>query len=298
MIQFLSTVLSFIGLVVVIGALIMRRQPSKYARIMSRWTLGQAGLQKRSVDSEAGAQVVWQAGRGQVVVLLHGEGDQAGIWAKTLTEFPRSQYHLLVPDLAGHGESEPAAGPLPMTTMLAGLKAVLAPYSSVILVGHSMSAWMAMLYAGENPGQVSRVVAVNGGPLRGLRTDVRLLPQDRVEARKLVDAMRDPGSERMADYLLDDMVRAGVSGPLARVLTAQRDAKEVVLENHLGAFPVEVDLVWGESDQLMPVEFAEQLKAELPQARLTRIPKCGHVPHQERPEEFARVLAKVLDRTA
>ncbi|QOY89819.1 alpha/beta fold hydrolase [Paludibaculum fermentans] len=298
MIQFLSTVLSFIGLVVVIVALILRRQPSKYAQTMSRWTLGQAGLQKRSVDSGEGAQVVWQAGRGQVVVLLHGEGDQAGIWAKALTEFPRSQYQLLIPDLAGHGESAPVSGPLSMATMLAGLKAVLAPHGSVILVGHSMSAWLAMLYAGENPGQVSRVVAVNGGPLRGLRTDVRLLPQDRAEARRLMEAMRDPGSERIADYVLDDLVRSGVRGPLARVLTAQRDSREVVLESHLAAFPVEVDLIWGESDQLMPLAFAEQLKAELPGARLTTIPKCGHVPHQERPQEFARVLAKVLARTA
>lgn len=298
MIQFLSTVLSFIGLVVILGALILRRQPSKYARMMSRWALGQAGLQKRSVDSAAGTQIVWQAGRGQVVVLLHGEGDQAGVWAKALAEFPRSQYHLLIPDLAGHGESEPTSGPLDMATMLDGLTGMLEPYSSVILVGHSMSAWLAMLYAGEHPVQVSRVLAVNGGPLRGLRTDVRLLPQDRAEARKLIDAMRDPSSPHVADYVLDDLVRSGVRGPLARVLTAQRESKEVLLERHLSDFPVEVDLIWGESDQLIPLSFAEQLKSELPVARLTKIPKCGHVPHQERPEEFARVLSKVLDRTA
>ncbi len=282
----------------VIGALILRRQPSKYAQMMSRWTLGQSGLLKRSVDSAEGAQVVWQAGRGQVVVLLHGEGDQAGAWAKALTEFPRSPYQLVIPDLAGHGESAPESGPIGMATMLAGLKAVLEPYSSVILVGHSMSAWLAMLYAGENPAQVSRVIAVNGGPLTGLRTDVRLLPRDRAEARRLMEMMRDPGSERIADYVLDDMVRAEVRGALARVLTAQRESRELLLEKHLSAFPVEVDLVWGESDQLMPLSFAQQLQTELPVARLTTVPKCGHVPHQERPQEFARVLAKVLDRTA
>ena len=44
-------------------------------------------------------------GAGPLLVLLHGAGDQAGTWSKVAPELKR-HFQLLIPDLAGHGESE------------------------------------------------------------------------------------------------------------------------------------------------------------------------------------------------
>ena len=67
-----------------------------------------------------------------------------------------------------------------------------------------------------------------------------------------------------------------------------------VLEGRLGEVTVPVDIVWGTSDRMMPVSYAERMLAGLPRARLTELPRCGHVPQQECPAAFAAALGKLL----
>jgi pimeloyl-ACP methyl ester carboxylesterase len=63
----------------------------------------------------------------------------------------------------------------------------------------------------------------------------------------------------------------------------------------LGEFITPVDLVWGESDRLIPMTYAKRLESELPAVRLTTLPRCGHIPQQECPGAFSKNLQKILD---
>jgi len=51
-------------------------------------------------------------------------------------------------------------------------------------------------------------------------------------------------------------------------------------------------LLWGADDHLMgtSAKTAERLARSLPQAELVLIPRAGHLPQVERPEEFVRAL--------
>lgn len=271
----------------------MRRSPLRLFTWFSRWTLGQGGLVRETVPSDVGPQVVWSVGQGAAVVFLHDVGAQAGVWAKTFTELPRGRFRMIVLDLAGHGESAPATGPLGIGTMISGLAATVRQLDRVVLVGHGVGAWLAMLYAGAHPDQVARVVVVGGGPLRGMRADVPLVPKDLDDARLLSAAVR---ATPAADYVLKDVVRSAAAGPLARWASAEPEYTELEAEERLAGFPVPVELVWGAADGLWPAEFADELARVLPESRLTKIDGCGHAPHEERPAEFAAVLAQVLER--
>ena len=68
----------------------------------------------------------------------------------------------------------------------------------------------------------------------------------------------------------------------------------LLLDGQLGGVSTPVDLVWGESDQLMSLDYAERMLAELPRARLTGVPSCGHIPQSECPEQFTEILLSVL----
>ena len=70
--------------------------------------------------------------------------------------------------------------------------------------------------------------------------------------------------------------------------------EKFVLDGRLGEVTVPVDIVWGASDRVMPLSYAERMLAELPRARLTELPRCGHVPQQECPAAFAEALGKLL----
>jgi pimeloyl-ACP methyl ester carboxylesterase len=72
--------------------------------------------------------------------------------------------------------------------------------------------------------------------------------------------------------------------------------EQYILDNRLQDLEVPVDLVWGESDRLFSVDYARRLLAQLPAARLTIIPRCGHVPQQECPDKVREELIKILHR--
>jgi pimeloyl-ACP methyl ester carboxylesterase len=67
-----------------------------------------------------------------------------------------------------------------------------------------------------------------------------------------------------------------------------------MLIGRLGEITTPVDLLWGASDRLLPLAYAERMAAQLPAARVTPIARCGHVPQAECPERFAAALAELL----
>ena len=162
------------------------------------------------------------------------------------------------------------------------------------IVGNSLGAWLACLWAKEHPERVERIVLVNGGPLKHVAEGLTLQPKDLSEARRTIEALRDPGSIRVRDFVLDDVVREAANGPIARLAAASAGMEEFVLEGRLGELTVPVDIVWGASDRMMPLSYAERMRDQLPRVRLTALPRCGHVPQQECPAAFVAALGKLL----
>ena len=283
-------------LVGIVALLIARMRPLAMYAASGRRALVSAGLSKAAVPSAAGPQTFFRGGSGPVLVLLHGAGDQAAAWSIVAPKLLPGRT-LVIPDLAGHGDSAPERGPLPVETLLAGLSAVLdeaAAKERVTIVGNSLGAWLATLWAKDHPERVERIVLVNGGPLKYATEGLTLQPKDRAEARKAVEALRDPGSIRVPDFVLDDVVRQAANGPIARLAAASDGMEKFVLDGRLAEVTVPVEIVWGASDRMLPLSYAEKMLAEFPRARLTRLPRCGHVPQQECPAAFTEALQGLL----
>lgn len=295
-----GVLLGVVGLVVVAagiaGWLVVKRPLTVYAW-QTRLALASLGLERRSVASPAGRQCVFVGGSGPPVVLLHGAGDQAGTWSKVAGALlPR--HTLIVPDLAGHGRSQPRTGPISAGAVLAGLEAVVEQLRGgqpVTVVGNSLGAWMAMLLAHRHPDWVATVVAINGGALTGSNQHARVLPRTRAEAREAMAQVRDGASPPVPDFVLDDVIREASRGPLARFAATAAEMGAFTLDGKLAQLHTPVHLVWGESDRLMPLDYAQRMRAELPQATLVTIPRCGHVPQVECPQQLLAVLAPLLE---
>ena len=277
------------------AALVFYTRPLATLAWLSRRRLAWSGFEKRFQPSAAGPQCVFSGGGGAPVVLLHGAGDQAGGWAKVAPRIAKS-FEVVAVDLAGHGESAPASGPIPFATLLAGFDGAMGafPEGKVTIVGNSLGAWVATVWAKEHPGRVQHLVLVNGGPLLGDRFDITLQPKTRAEADRTFQALRDPSSPIIPDFVIDDVIRVAAAGPIARIAAAAKSMPAYLLDGKLGSFDVPVDLLWGASDKLVSIDYARRLAAQLPAARLTTIDRCGHVPQVECPERFAEALVKVL----
>ena len=284
--------------VVAVGAWYAWKRPLTVSAWFNRRALARAGLTETLVNSPVGPQDVWAGGQGPTLVLLHGAGDQAGTWANVVAALaPR--YRLVIPDLAGHGRSAPASGPLGVGQILRGLEADLAvgPRDAAIIVGNSLGAWVALLYAVDHPDRVARLILVNGGAIRGDRPDVSLTPRTREEAARVMSELTDPASARVPGYVLDDVVREAQTGALARLAQTSGEMGRFLLDGRLNEVRVPVDLLWGESDKLFPLAYAARMMAQLPASRLTTIGGCGHVPQQECPSRFRASLLDLLQQS-
>jgi len=279
------------------AAWLLAKRPLRVFNRAMRRSLRRLGLSPIVIPSAAGPQAAFIGGEGPLLVLLHGAGDQAGTWAKVAPALLKD-HALLIPDLAGHGQSAPAEGPIDTAQIVAGLEAVLDSQCrgrKATLVGNSLGAWMALVLARRRPGLVEKVVAVNGGALPGMGKPVNLLPATREEARETMAQLRDPSNPPVPGAVLDDMIRQRSTGSLARFAgTHATMAPWLMTPEQLAALQVPVHLVWGTSDALMPLDYAEAMRAALPGSRLFPVERCGHVPQSEAPERFVEALAGAL----
>ena len=263
---------------------------------LRRARLASAGFERRILGEGGERLTCFVAGRGTPLLLLHGAGDQAGSWFDVAPALA-ARYRVMALDLPGHGESEPLSGPLTMSAVVAGAERALADLARdrpAIVVGHSMGAWIATLLAHRHPELVSRIVLVNGGALPPPPGSPSLLPATRAAAAALMARLRDPSSPPLPDWFLDDLVRRAPAGPTARLLADLPDLFANLLIGRLGEVRTPVDLLWGASDGLMTVAYAESLRAQLPAARRTLVERCGHLPQIECAGRFRRLLAAVL----
>ena len=151
-----------------------------------------------------------------------------------------------------------------------------------------------MLYAEKHPQRVTRVILMGGGPIRSA-SEIGLMPKNREEARRAFDATIDPSTRRPPNFLLDDLVRVSNTGPISRLFAAgEDDISKYLLEDKLAGFQLPVDLVWGASDRLVPLDYAKKLQAQLPHATLTVIERCGHIPQIEQPRHLLATLLPLL----
>src|SRR5512142_1661208 len=107
--------LAILGTLAVVAAVIVlwaRSHPLETFVKMTRRALVRAGLRRREILVHGGRIVYFSGGRGSTpLVLVHGVNDQAGSWSGVIAKL-RDRFRIIAVDLAGHGESEPSAGPL------------------------------------------------------------------------------------------------------------------------------------------------------------------------------------------
>lgn len=293
-------ILLAVGVLLVLAVLfcvwMVWQRPLEVDARFSRLALSRIGFETSRVATPDGRMTVWQAGSGPCMVLLHGAGDQAGAWARMVPPLVED-YRVVIPDLPGHWKSDPRSGPLGVGQVLAGLEAVMdGPCGGepAILVGNSLGAWIAMLYAHRNPHRVERVVAVNGGAIREENPQVNLFPTTREEARATMKALMGPATPPIPDFVLDDVMRHAREGPAGRLAQTAGEMEPYLLDGRLDEVRVPVELVWGDADGLMTLDYARRLLDGLPQSRLHTVHGCGHVPQRECPGETLEALQKAL----
>ncbi|MGA2613370.1 MAG: alpha/beta hydrolase [Spirochaetia bacterium] len=253
------------------------------------------------------------------MLLVHGLGDEADSWRCIIPSLAE-RHRVVAPDLPGFGRSPfPPHGrltPAYLASVLRELMAFLGMHR-VTLVGSSLGAALAQVVALADSELVSRLILVDGGFLARTSLDAGLL-------FGLVPGVGERRYRRLAGDL--DAAYASL-GPYYANLKDMPKAEREFLRERVGervasmsqmrayfsffrgfvrwllfrgrfliprarALDIPTLYVWGAQDHIVPVEAAQATRLKHPGAGLAIIPGAGHLPHQETPQEFLRVIGE------
>jgi len=252
-------------------------------------------------------------GDGTVVFLIHGFASSNLVWSKVLLELAQQGFRVIAPDLLGYGYS---AKPRDLeytigrqAKMVVGLMNELG-IERANIVGSSYGGAVAATMALDHPSLVNKLVLVgavtNNRPTRYLLMRLfgspvigdilsplvvgsrRLL---RMRMKRVYDRHSWPMDERRVQARHLPLATRGTHRAIIR--TVRRwDAERISRDAHLITRPTLV--LWGDRDREVPLADGYRLKEEIPNARLKVFEACGHLPHEEYPEEFVEVVSGFL----
>ena len=106
----------------------------------------------------------WGNEAAPALILIHGGRDHCRSWDAVAIAL-RAHFHVMAPDLRGHGDSDWAKGSsYSLSDYVYDLTRLLrvASLKQAAIVGHSMGGMIALMYAGAYPDQVSRLAVLDG----------------------------------------------------------------------------------------------------------------------------------------
>jgi pimeloyl-ACP methyl ester carboxylesterase len=103
----------------------------------------------------------WNRGK-EPLLLLHGLGDHAGVWS-SLGESLSDRYHVIAPDMRGHGYSSKPITGYKASDAIADLEGLLdhLRWQSANVLAHSWSAKIAPIWAKEQPQRFQSLILVD-----------------------------------------------------------------------------------------------------------------------------------------
>ena len=274
--------------------------------------LDELGLEQRRLRVDGVVTSVLEGGEGPPLVLLHGAIQAGGlIWWRAV---PRLAEHhrLIVPDVPGLGESEPAGGHLERATVVRWLAQLVEQTcdEEPVLVAHSAPGGLALRFAVEHGHRLRHLVLVDAAGLGPFRPPPGLLfallgstarPSPRSFERLMdhvlhdLDAVRRDAGDRweaLAGYTVSRAAMPSVKQAMRRLpRSGTRRIPEAVLDD----LAVATALVWGRHDRLVPLAIAEAVHARLGWP-LHVIEGAGHLPHVEQPARFVDAVAAAIGR--
>ena len=263
-----------------------------------------------------------ERGEGELTLLLHGWLDHAGSFDLLAPLLPG---RIVAMDFRGHGDSQ-WVGPggfyhfVEYIADLDGALEVLSPQEPVRIVGHSMGAAAALIYAALRPGRVSHLTMIDAVPLSisteevparlgSYLEDLRQMPRKRRRVDSVADAAQrlmrnngslsetaarllahggvspDPEQDNALAWKWDPLLRAHsplpIVEPVVQLVCAQATVPVLLLRGERGMLPQE-----------------SELRARFPKLKMSAhtVAGTGHHAHVDAPQAVARLITAAWTR--
>jgi len=255
------------------------------------------GIHEESIDVGPLTMHYYCAGeRGKPIVLLHGLGNSAEVWA-FLMRLLSKQYRVYAPDLPGFGKTSLAAEGTNIATHALHIEQFISAlgYKRVTVVGNSLGGWIGIRLALDHPERVERLYLLDSA---GLRREPMDIPHssNRAAAQHVFKQMWG-FSLPLPGFVWDAMVRNAQTPAYAGFLQSYDPQEE--LDEVLGQLNIPTTIIWGEQDRLLPIACAYDFHTGIANSELVLLPRTGHLPQLQAPLQVAHIIKGTgTDKTA
>lgn len=276
---------------------------------------------------------VREIGKGKPVIVLHGGPDFDHSYLLPDLDRLKDRFHLIYYDQRGRGKSAENVKPEDVTLMsdLDDLDRVRQHFglNSVVLLGHSWGAVLALEYALRNPTHVSHLILMNPAPastadltaFRKIYVEKLGADMERQQAIKASPAYQSgdpdavyaryrihfkPALARAADYdrLMAAMHKAFKSQGNDGIVKARAVEDRLMLDTwqipgydltpKLHDLHIPTLVIAGDHD-FFPIEVVAHISQAIPNAELVTMRDCGHFAYLECPDEVRKALVRFFE---
>ena len=247
-----------------------------------------------------------------VILLIHGFTAFNLVWSEVLLPIAAAGYRVIAPDLLGHGFSEkPRHNEYTIesqSSMIISLMEHLGIEHATV-VGNSYGGAIAAVCALDHPSRIEKLVLVgaviNDEPTRIFMLRLASAPfiGDVVtpllmDSRMIVRRRLKKIYSEFAHLLFDENRLQARHLPMktARgqraILRTLRNWKVERVEREATRIKQPTLIIWGENDSDTPLRMGRRLNNLIPNSRLIVFRHCGHLPQEEYPVEFTRLVTE------
>ncbi|MCO4823313.1 MAG: alpha/beta hydrolase [Amylibacter sp.] len=256
------------------------------------------------------------------VLLIHGTGSWGGYWQETADILSKNNYFALALDVPPFGYSDHAAdrdyGRVKQANRI--LAAVKAMETKPIVVAHSFGASVALETVMRAPDQFAGLVIVSGAvglnahetgpdklPLFATskyvrRAGVALTSTNPLMTENLIRSFIYDKSLDVSKYaavLQQPTNRKGTTAAhadwIVDLLVPPKDALSTC-EPEIAKFTLPTALIWGDKDEVAPLEVGQTLNSLIAGSTLDVMPDIGHIPQIEHSDLFHKHLLQALSQ--
>ena len=265
------------------------------------------------------------AGSGPPVVLLHGFPEHWWSWRHQIPVLAGAGYSVWVPDLRGYHRSD-----RPATIHAYDLRHLVADIVALIratdaahahVIGHDWGGIIAWSVAGHYPDLVDRLVILNAPHLeiythklwrtsQALRSayvpffalpwlPIRTLRAGRFAVLRSIIRRLEVRTGGIGEEDLDRYVHAlSQPGALRAALAYYRAnlGREPMAWGRAARIRAETLVIWAMNDRSLSPVLLDGIESVAPNARIHRVPECGHWVHAEAATEVNGAILEFLDR--
>jgi pimeloyl-ACP methyl ester carboxylesterase len=226
------------------------------------------------------------------LLVLHGNGGSPRFLPamRALSE----KFDVIIPEAPGFGGSEAPPWLETVSDLANFYLDFLEKFDlhDVHLVGLTLGGWIAADIAVRDASRLASLTLMDAPGIAVPGIEHR----DAIDAVQTVrDTYFDP---KLADDALarafnpaNDAIRRANESIVEKIAGRYRN-HDPLLQRWLHRIRFPTLILWGENDRILPLAYGEAWHKAIAGSRLVALPRCGHLPIQERPEAFAATVAE------